>query len=93
MTDAELHAAVEATHHRQKLIRCHVTAKKGIMKCLDAGVDVFDHADGMDRECIDGFLEAGSFVCPSLYLTKAIITRMEMTVLTAPTSRMPRKLM
>ena len=33
-----------------KLIRCHVTAKKGIMKCLSAGVDVFDHADSMDRE-------------------------------------------
>jgi imidazolonepropionase-like amidohydrolase len=76
MTDDELHAAVEATHHRQKLIRCHVTAKAGIMKCLKAGVDVYDHADGMDRECIDGFAAAGSFVCPSLYLTKAIIDTM-----------------
>ncbi|HIF93796.1 MAG TPA: hypothetical protein EYQ60_11840, partial [Myxococcales bacterium] len=76
MTDAELRAAVEATHDRQKLIRCHVTAKRAIMKCLDAGVDVFDHADRMDRECIDGFLKAGSFVCPSLYLTKAIIAKL-----------------
>lgn len=73
MTDAELHAAVGAAHDRQKLIRCHVTAKRTILKCLEAGVDVFDHADRMDRECIDGFIEAGSFVCPSLYLTKAII--------------------
>jgi imidazolonepropionase-like amidohydrolase len=76
MTDAEPHAAVEATHHRGKLIRCHVTAKENILKCLRAGVDVFDHADGMDRECVDGFLEAGSFVCPSLYLSKAIIERL-----------------
>jgi imidazolonepropionase-like amidohydrolase len=76
MTDAELHAAVEATHHRQKLIRCHVTAKQGIMKCLAAGVDVYDHVDGMDRECIDGFVASGSFVCPSLYLTKAIIAKL-----------------
>jgi len=76
MTDAELHAAVQATHDRQKLIRCHVTAKRGIMKCLDAGVDVFDHADRMDRECIDGFVATGSFVCPSLYLTKAIIEKL-----------------
>jgi imidazolonepropionase-like amidohydrolase len=76
MTEAELHAAVEATHHRQKLIRCHVTAKQGIMKCLNAGVDVYDHADGMDRECIERFVEAGSFVCPSLYLTKAIIAKL-----------------
>jgi len=76
MTDDELHAAVEATHHRGKLIRCHVTAKKNILKCLRAGVDVYDHADGMDRECVDAFLEAGSFVCPSLYLSKAIVARL-----------------
>lgn len=76
MTDAELDAAVEATHHRGKLIRCHVTSAKGIQKCLRAGVDIFDHADRMDRRCIDGFVEAGSFVCPSLYLTRAIIARL-----------------
>ena len=76
MTEAELRAAVEATHDRQKLIRCHVTNKRAILKCLAAGVDVFDHADQMDTECIEGFVEAGSFVCPSLYLTKAIIAKL-----------------
>jgi imidazolonepropionase-like amidohydrolase len=73
MTDEELHAAVEATHHRGKLIRSHVTHPREIMKCIRAGVDVLDHVDGMDRECIDAMLEAGSFVCPSLYLTKAVL--------------------
>jgi imidazolonepropionase-like amidohydrolase len=76
MTDAELRAAVEASHHRGKAIRCHVTAKRLILQCIDAGVDVYDHVDGMDRECIDRFVEAGSFVCPSLYLSKAILARM-----------------
>jgi imidazolonepropionase-like amidohydrolase len=58
------------------MIRCHVTAAEGIKKCLRAGVDVFDHADGMDTECIEGFVRDGRFVCPSLYLTKAIIARL-----------------
>lgn len=73
MTADELHAAVEATHHRGKLIRCHVTHRDRILECIRAGVDVLDHVDGMDRRCVDLMLEAGTFVCPSLYLTRAII--------------------
>jgi imidazolonepropionase-like amidohydrolase len=73
MTDAELHAAVEAAHHRGKLVRCHVTAKPAILRCIAAGVDVLDHVDGMDAECIGAMVAAGTFVCPSLYLPKAIL--------------------
>jgi imidazolonepropionase-like amidohydrolase len=73
MTDAELHAAVEAAHHRGKLVRCHVTAKPAILRCIAAGVDVLDHVDGMDAECIGAMVGAGTYVCPSLYLPKAIL--------------------
>lgn len=73
MTQDELEAAVESTHHRGRLIRCHVTHRDRILECIRAGVDVLDHVDGMDRACIDAMLEAGTFVCPSLYLTRAII--------------------
>jgi imidazolonepropionase-like amidohydrolase len=73
MTDEELLAAVQATHHRGKKIRAHVTAKKAILQCIDAGVDVLDHADRMDAECIDRMSAAGSFVCPSMYLPKAML--------------------
>jgi imidazolonepropionase-like amidohydrolase len=73
MTDAELHAAVEAAHHRGKLVRCHVTAKPAILRCIAAGVDVLDHVDGMDAECIAAMVAAGTYVCPSLYLPKAIL--------------------
>jgi len=77
MTDDELHAAVEAAHHRGKKIRCHVTATANIHKCIEAGVDVLDHCDGMDAATIDAMVTAGTFVCPSLYLTRAIIDRLE----------------
>lgn len=76
MTDAELHAVVEATHHRGKKVRSHVTSKRNILACIDAGVDILDHADGMDQECINAMVGAGSFVCPSLFLPKAILERL-----------------
>lgn len=77
MTDAELHAVVEATKHRGKKIRSHVTSKRNILACIAAGVDLLDHVDEMDTECIDAMVSADTHVCPSLYLTRAIIDRME----------------
>jgi imidazolonepropionase-like amidohydrolase len=73
MTEAELRAVVEAAHDRGKKVRCHVTAKRMILRCIAAGVDVLDHADGMDDECIEAIVKAGAFVCPSLYLPKAML--------------------
>jgi imidazolonepropionase-like amidohydrolase len=73
MTADELAAAVEATHQRGKLIRSHVTGKKAILDCIDAGVDILDHVDQIDEECIERIVESGTFVCPSVYLLKAII--------------------
>jgi len=73
MSDAELQAAVEATHDRGKKIRCHVTAKAEILRCVRAGVDVLDHVDQLDTECIEAIVEAGVYVCPSLYLPKALL--------------------
>jgi len=73
MTDEELRAVVEAAHDRGKKVRCHVTAKRMILRCIEAGVDVLDHADHMDEECIDALVKAGTYVCPSLYLPKAIL--------------------
>jgi imidazolonepropionase-like amidohydrolase len=77
MTNAELHAVVEAVHHRGKKVRSHVTAKRNLLACIEAGVDILDHADGMDDECIDAMVSAGIFVCPSLYLSKMILARLE----------------
>lgn len=73
MTQAELDAAVEATHQRGKKVRAHVTNKREILRCIAAGVDVLDHVDQIDDECIEAMVDAGTFACPSLYLTRAII--------------------
>ncbi len=76
MTDDELHAVVEAAHHRGAKVRSHVTSKTNILKCIAAGVDVLDHVDWMDDECIDAMVSAGTFICPSLYLPHAIVDRL-----------------
>ena len=58
----ELHAVVDAAHGRGKRVRGHVAHKRAILDCIAAGVDIIDHADGMDEECIDKLAEAGTFV-------------------------------
>jgi imidazolonepropionase-like amidohydrolase len=73
MTDEELKAAVGAAHDRGKKVRAHVTTKPNILQCIDVGVDILDHVDGMDAECIDRMLATDTQVCPSLYLTRAIL--------------------
>jgi imidazolonepropionase-like amidohydrolase len=66
MTRAELAAAVEAAHARGRRIRGHIANKAAILMAIDAGIDVIDHADAMDAECIDRLATAQTFVVPSL---------------------------
>lgn len=67
VTQAELNAAVEAAHGLGKRARAHVASKRGIMACLKAGVDVIDHGDGLDEECIVAMTETGAVLCPSIH--------------------------
>ena len=67
MSQAEIDAAVEAAHERGKKIRGHIISKKGILAGLKANIDVIDHGDMMDTECIAGMVKQGTFVTPSLY--------------------------
>lgn len=72
----ELHAVVDAAHGRGARVRAHVAHKQAILDCVAAGVDIIDHADGMDEECIDVLAGAGTFVLPSLYLPLKIMQMM-----------------
>ncbi len=73
----ELRAAAEAAHQRGKKVRAHVASKRGVLECARAGIDVIDHADRMDVECIDAILEAGSTVVPSMLFTQRFLSAME----------------
>lgn len=74
MTRGELHAAVEAAHDRGRRIRGHIVNKRAILIAIEAGIDVIDHADDMDRECIDHLAAAGTFVAPSLYFPHTLMS-------------------
>jgi imidazolonepropionase-like amidohydrolase len=76
ITLPELHAVVEAAHGRGVRVRAHVATKQAILDCVAAGVDVIDHADGLDEECIDQLVPAGTIVLPSLYLPLKVLELM-----------------
>jgi len=70
---AELAAVVETAHERGALVRAHAAWKPQILECIELGVDVIDHGDEIDAECIDAMAKAGTFFDPSvLYLEKLL---------------------
>jgi imidazolonepropionase-like amidohydrolase len=73
MTLDEMKAAADTAHERGKKIRGHIVSKRGIMAGLDAQLDVIDHADMMDDECIERLAEQAAFVVPSLYFPYMVV--------------------
>ena len=67
MTFDELKAASDAAHERGARTRAHVCGTAQVMKCIDAGVDIIDHADWMDDAVIDALIANNKFVLPSMY--------------------------
>jgi imidazolonepropionase-like amidohydrolase len=69
MTFDEIEAAAQAAHDRGRMVRGHVVSRKGIMNCLRARMDLIDHGDAMDDECIDLMIKQGTYLTPSLYFS------------------------
>jgi len=70
MTRDELAAAIDTAHSRGALIRGHIANKEAILMSVELGMDILDHADEMDDECIEKIVAAGTYVVPSLYFPK-----------------------
>jgi imidazolonepropionase-like amidohydrolase len=69
----ELAAVVETAHARGARVRAHCAWKPAILECVELGVDVIDHGDELDAQCIEAMAEAGTFFAPSaLYLEKLL---------------------
>jgi imidazolonepropionase-like amidohydrolase len=67
LSDAELQTAVATAHARHARVRAHTASKAVILQCARAGVDIVDHADRIDTECIDALIASGSTVAPTAY--------------------------
>jgi len=71
LSRAEFGAAIEAAHERGALVRAHIANRDAILMAVSLGIDVVDHADGMDDECIERLLAAGTTVVPSQFFPYA----------------------
>ena len=66
LTREELQAAIETAHQRRAKVRAHIANKTTILAALEFNIDVVDHGDGLDQQCIDLLLEKDAFLCPSI---------------------------
>lgn len=73
MTSDELRAAVDAAHSRGKLARAHIANKAAMLMAIEAGIDVIDHGDELDTECIDAIVANDVFLVPSVMLPRALL--------------------
>ena len=62
----ELQAAVDEAHKRGRRVRAHCPSRTSILECARAGVDILDHCDRIDDECVEAILASGASVVPSM---------------------------
>ena len=68
MTAEEIQAVVDTAREYGARVRAHVSGRQQILDCVHAGVAIIDHGDEADDECIEAYLENGTFVLPSAYV-------------------------
>lgn len=73
MSRAEIAAVVESAHERGVKVRAHTSFKPMILECIELGVDIIDHGDYIDEECIEGMAAAGTYWVPSQVYNKQSI--------------------
>jgi imidazolonepropionase-like amidohydrolase len=76
VSEAELRAAVETAHERGALIRGHIVSKRAILAAIEAGIDIIDHGDDIDDECIAALVEHGTFLAPSIHFAHVFFKEM-----------------
>jgi len=69
----ELEMAVQTAHERGARVRVHISRKDRILHAIRCGVDILDHADEVDDECIEAMVKAGTFVLPSLFYSSKMM--------------------
>jgi len=73
MARDEITAIVNTAHALGVRVRAHVSDKTMILECIELGVDIIDHGDEIDEECIEAMVKAGTFWVPSLIYPKMLL--------------------
>jgi imidazolonepropionase-like amidohydrolase len=70
MTFEEINAITQETHRWNRLVMAHCRNIPSVKNCLNAGVDIINHATSLDDECYRLFKEKPPLaVCPSIGFT------------------------
>jgi imidazolonepropionase-like amidohydrolase len=73
MSHEEMEVVVRTAHERGAKVRAHVSHKDMILECIALGLDIIDHGDEIDEECIEAMVEAGAYWVPSQVYSKLAI--------------------
>lgn len=73
MSHDEMEAVVRTAHERGAMVRAHVSHKELMLDCIALGLDIIDHGDEIDEECIEAMVKAGTYWVPSQVYSKAAI--------------------
>ncbi len=76
MSREEMAAGIEAAHLRGAKVRGHIANRDALMMALDLNIDVVDHGDGLDDECIDRMVESGTPLVPSMMFPARLLESM-----------------
>ena len=74
MSRDELRAAIEAAHERGVLIRAHLPYKDQLIEAVELGLDIVDHGDELDEECIDLMVQHGTALAPTPYFMRLALS-------------------
>jgi len=73
MARDEIAAVVTAAHDRGAKVRAHVCDKEMILECVELGVNIIDHGDEIDDQCIEAMIRADAAWVPSLMYQKTLL--------------------
>jgi imidazolonepropionase-like amidohydrolase len=67
MSRDEITAAIQTAHERGALIRAHLPYKDQLIEAVSQGLDIVDHGDELDEECIEIMVKHGAALAPTPY--------------------------
>ncbi len=73
MSYDEIEMVVKTAHERGVKVRAHLNDKTMILECIAMGLDIIDHGDEIDEECIEAMVKAGTMWVPSVVYPKCFI--------------------
>jgi imidazolonepropionase-like amidohydrolase len=73
MSKKELKAAIDTARERGVGTRGHIANRDTILLALKLGMDIIDHGDGFDEECIEAMVGTSQSLVPSIFFPQQVL--------------------